>query len=85
MSIEERHAQDCASDRGRRRNCVARYRGEVRDAAGRKVRSAWSTSRAQAVAWEKEAFVAVRHGRLRASTPTEHESRLIGGGGSASA
>src|SRR5436309_16137845 len=37
---------------------------------GRKVRSAWSTSRAQAVAWEKEAMVAVRHGRLRASTPT---------------
>ena len=70
MSIEERHANGCASERGKRCNCVARYRGEVRDARGRKVRSAWSTSRAQAVAWEKEAMVAVRHGRLRASTPT---------------
>jgi len=70
MSIEERHATDCASHRGKRCNCVARYRGEVRDARGRKVRSAWSTSRAQAISWEKEAMVAVRHGRLRASTPT---------------
>lgn len=70
MSIEERHAKDCASHGGRRCNCIAHYRGEVRDAAGRKVRSAWSTSRAQAISWEKEAFVAVRHGRLRASTPT---------------
>jgi integrase len=42
----------------------------VRDASGRKVRSAWSTSRAQALAWEQEATVAVRRGRLRASTPT---------------
>ena len=70
MSIEERHANGCASERRKRCNCVARYRGEVRDPRGRKVRSAWSTSRAQAVAWEKEAMVAVRHGRLRASTPT---------------
>jgi integrase len=70
MSIEERHAKDCASHRGKRCNCVARYRGEVRDSRGRKVRSGWSTSRAQAVSWEKEAFVAVRHGRLRASVPT---------------
>ena len=70
MSIEERHAKDCASERGKRCNCVAHYRGEVRDARGRKVRSAWSTSRAQAVAWEEEAVVAVRRGRLRASTPT---------------
>lgn len=38
-------------------------------AAG-KVRSAWSTSRAQAISWEQEAMLAVRHGRLRASTPT---------------
>src|SRR5947207_2104636 len=45
MSIEERHAKDCASDRGKRCNCVAHYRGEVRDARGRKVRSAWSTRR----------------------------------------
>ena len=56
--------------RGKRCNCVAHYRGEVRDARGRKVRSAWSTSRAQAVAWEDEAVVAVRRGRLGASTPT---------------
>ena len=70
MSIEERHARDCASERGKRCNCVAHYRGEVRDARGRKVRSAWSTSRAQAVAWEEEAVVAVRRGRLRATTPT---------------
>jgi hypothetical protein len=42
----------------------------VRDASGRKVRSAWSTSRAKALAWEQEATVAVRRGRLRASTPT---------------
>jgi len=70
MSIEERHAKDCASHGGRRCNCVAHYRGEVRDAAGRKVRCVWSTSRAQAISWEKEAFVAVRHGRLRASAPT---------------
>ena len=70
MSIEERHAKNCASRRGKRCNCVAYYRGEVRDASGRKVRSAWSTSRAQALAWEQEATVAVRHGRLRASTPT---------------
>jgi hypothetical protein len=70
MSIEERHANGCASGRGKRCNCVAHYRGEVRDARGRKVRSAWSTSRAQAVAWEEEAVVAVRRGRLRSSTPT---------------
>ena len=70
MSIEERHAKNCASRRGKRCNCVAYYRGEVRDASGRKVRSAWSTSRAQALAWEQEATVAVRHGPLRASTPT---------------
>ena len=70
MSIEERHAKGCASERGKRCNCVAHYRGEVRDARGRKVRSGWSTSRAQAVAWEEEAVVAVRRGRLRASTPT---------------
>ena len=70
MSVEERHANDCATRRGKRCNCVAYYRGEVRDASGRKVRSAWSTSRAQALAWEQEATVAVRRGRLRASTPT---------------
>ncbi|MDQ6806160.1 MAG: site-specific integrase [Actinomycetota bacterium] len=70
MSIEERHSKECASHRGKRCNCVARYRGEVRDATGRKVRSAWSASRAQVTSWEKEAMVAVRHGRLRASTPT---------------
>jgi integrase len=70
MSVEERHANDCATRRGKRCNCVAYYRGEVRDASGRKVRSAWSTSRAQALAWEQEATVAVRRGRWRASTPT---------------
>jgi integrase len=70
MSVEERHGKDCASRRGRRCNCAACYRGEVRDASGRKVRSSWSTSRAQALAWEQEATVAVRRGRLRASTPT---------------
>ena len=70
MSIEERHTKDCATRNGRRCNCVAHYRAEVRDPTGRKIRSAWSLSRAQAIAWQQEAVLAVRQGKLRASAST---------------
>ena len=82
VGIEVRHEPRCVSRDGRRCNCRPSYRGHVKDTGGRKVRSAWSISRAQAIAWRQEAVVAVRHGRLRAPTPTtvrEAGTELIAG------
>jgi integrase len=70
VGIEERHTAACASREGKRCNCAVRYRGRKKDSAGRMVRSAWTLNRAEAIAWRQEAVVAIRHGRLRASTAT---------------
>lgn len=68
--IEERHGATCASRAGKRCNCAPRYRARKKDAGGKMVRSAWTLSKAEAIVWRQEAVVAIRQGRLRASTPT---------------
>jgi integrase len=79
IGIEERHTAACASGlglkpkrpTGKRCNCPKRYRANKKDPATRKlIRSHWTLSRAEAIAWRQEAVVAIRHGRLRSSTPT---------------
>lgn len=71
VGIEERHTAACVSRSGKRCNCAVRYRGRKKDPnTGKLIRSPWTLSRAQAVAWRQEAVVAVRQGRLRSSTPT---------------
>jgi len=60
----------CASCAGKRCNCAPRYRGHVKDASGRKIRSHWTASKAEAIAWRQEAVIALRQGRLRPPTPT---------------
>ena len=65
-----RHARTCASQAGRRCNCEPRYRGHVKAADGRKIRSHWTASKAEAIAWRQEAVIAVRQGRLRRAAPT---------------
>lgn len=68
--IEVRHTASCASRAGKRCNCQPRYRGHVKDATGRKIRSQWTASRAEAIAWRQEAVIALRQGRLRPPSPT---------------
>jgi hypothetical protein len=70
VGIEERHAKSCASRGGRRCNCEPRYRGHVKGASGRKIRSHWTPSKAEALAWRQEAVIALRQGRLRPASPT---------------
>ncbi len=70
VGIEERHSAACASRSGKNCNCAVHYRGRKKDGNGKMVRSAWTLNRAEAVAWRQEAVVAIRRGRLRASTPT---------------
>jgi len=76
VGIEERHTTSCASRAsrasraGKRCNCAPRYRGHVKDSSGRKIRSHWTASKAEAIAWRQEAVIALRQGRLRPPTPT---------------
>jgi integrase len=65
VGIEERHTKSCASRDGKRCN-----RGHVKDDSGRKIRSHWTPSKAEAIAWRQEAVIALRQGRLRPPTPT---------------
>ena len=65
VGIEERHTASCTSRSGKRCNCEPRYRGHVKDASGRKIRSHWTPSKAEAIAWRQEAVIALRQGRLR--------------------
>jgi hypothetical protein len=60
----------CPSREGKRCNCEPRYRGHVKDASGRKIRSHWTSSKAEALAWRQEAVIALRQGRLRPAAPT---------------
>jgi hypothetical protein len=73
VGVEVRHAASCASRDGRRCNCTPRYRGHVKDANGRKIRSRWTMSKAEAAGWRHDAVIAVRQGRLRPSSPTTVE------------
>jgi integrase len=70
VGIEVRHTTSCASRSGKRCNCGPRYRGHVKDGSGRKIRSHWTASKAEAIAWRQEAVIALRQGRLRPPTPT---------------
>lgn len=70
VGIEERHTASCSSREGKRCNCEPRYRGHVKDASGRKIRSHWTSSKAEALAWRQEAVIALRQGRLRPAAPT---------------
>ncbi|MHB1571859.1 MAG: tyrosine-type recombinase/integrase [Solirubrobacteraceae bacterium] len=42
----------------------------MKAADGRKIRSHWTASKAEAVAWRQEAVIALRQGRLRRAAPT---------------
>lgn len=70
VGIEERHTKSCLSKAGKRCNCEPHYRGHVKDALGRKIRSHWTSSKAEALAWRQEAVIALRQGRLRRAAPT---------------
>jgi integrase len=70
VGIEVRHTGACASRDGKRCNCEPRYRGHVKDPSGRKIRSRWTASRAEAIGWRQDAVIALRSGRLRPSTKT---------------
>ena len=70
IGIEVRHTSSCASRGGKRCDCEPRYRGHVKDAGGRKIRSPWTPSKAEAIAWRQEAVIALRQGRLRPPSPT---------------
>jgi hypothetical protein len=39
LESEERHAESCASRAEKRCNCAPRFRGHLKDSAGRKIRS----------------------------------------------
>jgi hypothetical protein len=70
VGIEERHTASCPSHEGKRCNCEPRYRGHVKDASGRKIRSHSTPSKAEALSWRQEAVIALRQGRLRPASPT---------------
>ncbi|MHB8659814.1 MAG: tyrosine-type recombinase/integrase [Solirubrobacteraceae bacterium] len=70
VGIEERHTASCPNREGKRCNCEPRYRGHVKDASGRKIRSHWTPSKAEALAWRQEAVIAQSQGRLRLAPPT---------------
>jgi integrase len=73
VGIEVRHTATCSTRNGGRCNCEPRFRGHVKDPTGRKIRSGWTASKAEAAAWRQDAVVALRNGRLRPSTNTTVE------------
>jgi integrase len=72
QGVEVRHAKSCASHGGRRCSCEPTHRAVVvvgRRGQERRRKSKTFPTLAAALAWRRDALLAVEHGRLRATEP----------------